>query len=259
VPPTRIARVGHVPLRQRLAEAGTASRHCLYFSAGVGCRSCRQHSRLRVAVGWISQPCLGPGARLGHKVRCIHGLHFCTVCGNWATSAGNGSRGMHQRCPGFAKKRGSELLARLACQPPRLPDLHGRRQWPDGTSAAPSTALAAGARKRRAAEGPSEPVAVVEARFVPTCGSAVGPITPASRRLQAVFARVRAKSVQCPRLVPSVSALGMVSAEGQREVQWGSFAEVPDPPRRIRDPGVGGTAILHDVIDVVSPPGSHPR
>jgi hypothetical protein len=207
LPPSRVERNARVSIRQQVQQAGEAGGHCLYFSSGVGCKKCRQHSRMRYAASWASKACPGPGTRHGHKMQCIHGLYFCTVCGQWATAAGASSRGMHQQCSGHAAKRGRELLARLACQPPRLPDLHGRRQWPDGTPAAPPTALAAAVRKRRAAGGPSSCTGRAKPR---AGGGEVGGRYPrppllfrpagnrksiAEQRLEAVFARVRARSL----------------------------------------------------------------
>jgi hypothetical protein len=122
-------------------------------------------------------------------MRCIKGLSFCVVCGHWAMPSGACSRGMHKDCAGYATKRGTELLARLARQPPKLPDLHGRKAWPDGTPVASPTALAAVGRKRRGTGDPPNARGRTD-RPVPHPSSN---LSPAERRIQAVFARVRAR------------------------------------------------------------------
>jgi ribonuclease HI len=178
-PLARQERRSTVPLRRRVQEAGNRSGHMLHFSAGVGCKSCRQHTRMRPALtGWVVQQCPGPGTQHGHCMRTIRGLSFCVVCGHWAITTGRGgsSRGLNKTCTGRATKRGRELLARLECQPPKLPDLHGRRVWPDGTPADPPTALAAAGRKRRVVGVPSPP-----------------PPPILNSRIQAVFDRIRAR------------------------------------------------------------------
>jgi hypothetical protein len=178
-PEMKAARAGRVPLRRRVQDLGTRGGHCLRFSAGVSCRKCRQHSRMKRAItGWVAEACPGPGARYGHQVRCIRGLFFCAVCGSWSIPAGGSSRAMHRPCTRYATKRGSELLGRLQCDPPKLPDLHGRRAWPDGTPADPPAALAAAGRQRRGAGVPS------------TCSYCPRSILP-NPKIQAVLARVR--------------------------------------------------------------------
>jgi hypothetical protein len=80
-----------VPIRRRVQDVGSSSGHILFYSAGVGCKSCRQHSRMKTALtGWATQRCPGPGVRLGHAMRQVHGLAFCAVCGGWATLGGRG-------------------------------------------------------------------------------------------------------------------------------------------------------------------------
>jgi hypothetical protein len=138
-------------------------------------------------MGWATVQCPGPGARHGHAVQCIRGLTFCTTCGHWASLSGASSRGMHRTCTGQATKRGRELLTRLANQPPKLPDLHGRKAWPDGTPADPPAALAAAGRKRRATGVPST-MPLCQKSSNSQVNSFVNP------RLMAVYARVRARS-----------------------------------------------------------------
>jgi hypothetical protein len=154
---------------------------------------------MKVALtGWAAQKCLGPGVQFGHSMRQVHGLAFCAVCGGWATPSGAGSRGIRKQCPGHAGKRGQELLRRLACNPPRLPDLHGRKSWPDGTPTGPPAALAAAGRKRRAAGVPPTP-----------CRSGVAsragiPLSQAERRRAAIYDRIRARefaNLRCASLV----------------------------------------------------------
>jgi ribonuclease HI len=184
----KVVRAPQKPLRRRLADAGEASGHELKFSAGVRCTKCRQHSRMKPALtGWATVQCPGPGARHGHAVQCIRGLTFCTTCGHWASLSGASSRGMHRKCTGQATKRGSELLTRLASQPPKLPDLHGRKTWPDGTPADSSAALAAAGCKRRATGVPSTVPSRQE-----SSGHQVNSFV--NLRLKAVYDRVRARS-----------------------------------------------------------------
>jgi ribonuclease HI len=207
-PPVKTTRAVHVPLRRRVEAAGRQAGHILYFSAGVGCKQCRSRSRMRTALAtWAVKPCPGPGSQHGHRMQTVHGLWFCTVCGRWAIATGAGSRGIHQQCPGFAAKRGGELLSRMACNPPKLPDLHGRKLWPDGTPPAPPAALAAAGRRRRAAGvPPSTPASSSSTR---AGGAARGqprpPLlfrprgadkepSPAEQRLAAVYARVRSRA-----------------------------------------------------------------
>jgi hypothetical protein len=164
-----------VPLRRRLLALGTQGGHSLRFGAGVHCQRCLQRSRMRKAItGWLASPCPGPGVTQGHQVRSIRGLYFCTVCGSWSIPGGGSNRAIHKPCTGYATKRGQDLLGRLQCEPPRLPDLHGRRVWPDGTPADPPKALAAFRRQRRGVGVPSPPKTLAM-----------------NSRIQAVYARVR--------------------------------------------------------------------
>jgi hypothetical protein len=157
-------------------------------------------------TGWVVQQCPGPGVQFGHTMYQVHGLAFCAICGGWATPSGAGSRGIRRPCPGYATKRGQELFRRVASVPPRLPDLHGRRAWPDGTPAGPPAALAAAGRKRRVAGVPS----YTQPRSKAPVGVAgTGPSRPlllfpvagqsqAAARRAAIFARVRSREHSHP-------------------------------------------------------------
>jgi hypothetical protein len=181
-PEVKVARATRVPLRRRVVEAGKASGHVLRFSAGVVCTQCRQSSRMKQALtSWAVAQCPGPGKKHGHTVQCYRGLCFCTACGQWAGLSGASSRGIHKACTGQATKRGKELLARMACDPPRLPDLHGRRAWPDGTPADPPAALAAAVGRQRRGAG------------VPSIAAHPATTVMSNSRMQAVLARVRAR------------------------------------------------------------------
>ena len=155
-PADKVVKVKPIPLRRQLQDIGSLAGHHIYFSAGVGCKRCHQHSRMKAASAWAANPCPGPGTRSGHVMRCLHGLHFCTVCGKWATEAGSRSRGMDAPCPGHPTQSGSRQLARFAQDPPLPP--YRWTQWPDGTGVGTGRrrrqAPAAGTAKRPRLNGP---------------------------------------------------------------------------------------------------------
>ena len=207
IPPERVARAKVVPLRTRVAEAGRANGHNVHFQHGVGCRSCRQHSRMRQSWPWIGTSCKGPGSSNGHTTRSQHGLTMCLRCGSWAAGATTSKSGLRKPCPGNASEHRARNLARFAKAPPLPP--YGQTTWPDGTPVVETTRA-----KKRQRETSSSGAVVVSSPAQPrpprgnltvaasaSCEDA-HPITyiphigghAAAPRLQALRDRVRARA-----------------------------------------------------------------
>jgi hypothetical protein len=126
-----------------------ASGNALCFSAGVGCSRCSQKSRMQATItGWVARQYPDPGTYV-HVMRCIKGLSLCAVCGTRATQQGPAALAPTCSVPG------KDLLAYVVCQPPHLPDSHGRKQRPEGFLAGPIAALSAAGHKRRGAGDPT--------------------------------------------------------------------------------------------------------
>ena len=143
----RSPRCPKAPLRQRLAEAAVVAGHELHIGPrGARCRKCMRRSGMRRALGWVGQPCTGPEAGVGHRLRVIHGLRFCTVCGRWDRIAGGSARGegLRAACPRKAPVHGKRVARRLLAACPRPPVWF--TTWPDGSPIAP---LVQSGRKRR--------------------------------------------------------------------------------------------------------------
>ncbi len=72
-----------LPLRAQLSKAGSKKGHEIFDEAGVGCRRCRKHTRLRLALPWMRSKCPGPGVEHGHCMQTVHGMIFSTLCCLW--------------------------------------------------------------------------------------------------------------------------------------------------------------------------------
>ena len=131
--PARVPRALRQPLLTRMWELGTRNGHIMRQGKGLGCRSCWQHSRMRQASQWASQPCPGPGVVQGHLIRHVHGMRFCERCGGWIAKDGTAmtTSVLRRPCTGHPNLHGKRLLRRFLSQPPLPP--YGRLVWPDGT------------------------------------------------------------------------------------------------------------------------------
>jgi hypothetical protein len=176
----RVPRASLVPLRERIGQAGRDQGHKLVFKAGVACKTCRQHSRLRSAWGWLQRPCPGPGVRHGHHMQTVHGLHFCAVCGQWTSDSRTASTGLSTQCARRATAYGARLLRRLGGKPPLPPPPYHLQVWPDGTALATHVGV-----KRRRPE-PCQPPA--RSASVSSSGDRHRAVT--SPKLDAIRARV---------------------------------------------------------------------
>ena len=123
-----------IPLRAALSKAGVENGHEVFYEAGVGCRRCRKHTRLRLALPWMRTQCPGPGAEHGHCMQTVHGLTFCTLCGLWTSEGRTTSAKLGIPCTRTVTGHGKRLLKRLGRSPP-MPPYH-LKEWPDGTAVA---------------------------------------------------------------------------------------------------------------------------
>ncbi len=95
--------------------------HEVFYEAGVGCRRCRKHTRLRLALPWMRTQCSGPGAEHGHCMQTVHGLTFCTLCGLWTSEGRTTSAKLGIPCTRMVTGHHKWLLKRLGKSPPIPP------------------------------------------------------------------------------------------------------------------------------------------
>jgi hypothetical protein len=141
-----------LPLRAQLSKAGAENGHEIFYEAGVGCRRCRKHTRLRLALAWMRAKCPGPGVDHGHCMQTVHGLTFCTLCGLWTSEGRTTCAKLGIPCTRTVTGHGKRLLKRLGRIPP-MPPYH-LTEWPDGT------AIAKPSSKRKRPQQPAAQAAV---------------------------------------------------------------------------------------------------